>query len=364
MRSTHFICVALAAFVLWTYPFQLAGEVNTAVTGIVKHPSVQSYSTIVYIDGVPDQQQAAPSANSIVELKQKGFSPVVLPIVVGTTVKFANNDSRKHSVFSLDGEKYDLGELNEGQSKEHQFTEPGVYMQLCAKHPRHVAYIVVLKSPYFALTNSNGSFRIVDVPAGAWDLKVWNEALALSQTRQSYPVRVAAGLETKVEIEAPQLPDVGKFWLEPPPPGKADLVERGAWLFRQRGCFLCHGERGIGGVRNRNYVKGTIPALDTIAERLMLFDSEDVRLILDQMKRGRKLEALRDDPPVPRFDAFLAQYTSVQDVIRKGSPAGKAHPKGPKPPLDMPRNKDVSQEDINALVAYLLTLQSWQEKER
>ena len=149
---------------------------------------------------------------------------------------------------------------------------------------------------------------------------------------------------------------VVKYWLEPPPPPDAGILGRGKWLFRQQGCFLCHGPEGQGGVANRNYVKDTIPALN-LAERMMLFEPEDVTAILDHMKRGSRLEALSDSPPVPRFNVFLAQYHSVQDVIRKGSVAGKKDPKGPTPPLKMPPwGQQLSDADIDAIVAYLLTL--------
>lgn len=351
------VCFGIIAIMLVFPPIVISGDANAAVTGTVNHPSVKVYPTVVYIDGIPDQELRAPASTPMLELSRDGFFPPVLAVAAGTTVNFINSDSRTHSLFSPDAEKYDLGELKRSESKPYTFTEPGVYVQLCSKHSQHKAYVFVAKTPYFAVADEKGRFRIPDVPAGNWKLKVWNESLALDQLRQSQSITVAAAAENNVEVRVAPLPAVGKFWLELPPPGKAGLVERGAWLYRQRGCFLCHGEEGSGGIRNPNYVKGNIPALDTLAERLMLFDPEDVNLIVEQLERGRNLEALRDDPPVPRYEAFLAQYASVRDVIRKGNAAGKMHPKGPKPPLDMPRNKDASDEDIRALVAYLLSLQ-------
>lgn len=154
------------------------------------------------------------------------------------------------------------------------------------------------------------------------------------------------------------LPVAGKYWLEPAPRRGASVVERGRWLFRQRGCFTCHGPEAGGGVDNWNYVKGTTPALNTLAEKLMLFDPEDVKAILEQMERGRDLESLTDSPPVPRFHVFLAQYRAVRDVVRNGSPPGKKDPQGPDPPLQMLAwGQRLSDTDINAIIAYLLTLQ-------
>ena len=150
---------------------------------------------------------------------------------------------------------------------------------------------------------------------------------------------------------------VVKYWLEPAPAPPVGVVERGKWLFRQKGCFLCHGPEGQGGVVNRNYIKDTIPRL-ALAEQMKLFEAEDVSAILDQLKRGVRLEVLEDSPPVPQFNVVLAQYHSVRDVIRKGNPAAKKDTKKPTPPLNMPGwGRELSEADIDALIAYLLTAQ-------
>jgi mono/diheme cytochrome c family protein len=147
---------------------------------------------------------------------------------------------------------------------------------------------------------------------------------------------------------------VVKYWLEPAPTA-GGVVERGRWLFRQKGCFLCHGPEGQGGVPNRNYINDTIPRL-ALAEQMRLFEPEDVSALVEQMKRGVRPDAMAGSPPVPEFNVVLAQYHSIQDVIRKGNPAGKKNPKGPSPPLNMPGwGRELSEADIDALIAYLLS---------
>ncbi len=148
---------------------------------------------------------------------------------------------------------------------------------------------------------------------------------------------------------------VVRYWLEPAPAPPAGIVERGKWLFRQKGCFLCHGPEGQGGIPNRNYIKDVIPRL-ALAEQMKLFEPEDVSAILEQLKRGVRLDSLTDSPPVPRFNVVLAQYHSIQDVIRKGNPAAKKDLKKPTPPLNMPRwDRELSEADVDAIIAYLLS---------
>ena len=65
----------------------------------------------------------------------------------------------------------------------------------------------------------------------------------------------------------------------------------------------------------------------------------------------------RSSQPVPQFNVVLAQYQSVHELMRKGNVAGKKDPKGPKPPLNMPRwGRRLTDADIDAIIAYLLSV--------
>jgi mono/diheme cytochrome c family protein len=155
----------------------------------------------------------------------------------------------------------------------------------------------------------------------------------------------------------PSFDDPGEYWLAEEPED-ASLVERGQWLFRRHACFSCHGRDGHGGVRNPNYAKETVPALDVLAEQAYLYHPEDIETIVALLERRTPLEDLWDNPPVPLFHAVLGKYQAVRDIIRKGSPAGKLDPEGREPPLSMPTwGQQLTDDDIDALIAYLLTLE-------
>jgi plastocyanin len=119
----------------------------------------------------------APPAPARMDQKNLKFTPHVLPIVVGTTVKFLNSDSTQHNVFTPDYDKYNLGTWPQGQIKDHVFAScakaPCAYVQLCRIHPEMEAYVVVLQNPYFALVDAQGHYKIDNVPPGAYSLGVW-----------------------------------------------------------------------------------------------------------------------------------------------------------------------------------------------
>ena len=58
------------------------------------------------------------------------------------------------------------------------------------------AAIVVVSSPYFAVTGENGSFSIAGIPAGNYDVEVWHEVLGTKKARLSISESAAVFLET------------------------------------------------------------------------------------------------------------------------------------------------------------------------
>ncbi len=147
------------------------------IKGVVEGGKILKRSPgIVYLVGTPGEFKK-PAANPTMDQRNMTFIPHVLPIQTGTTVDFLNNDEVKHNVFSPDHEKYNLGTWPQGAVKEYTFTKQGVYTQLCNVHPEMQAFIVVLDTPYFAVTDQDGNFELQDVPPGDYIVKVWHEKL-------------------------------------------------------------------------------------------------------------------------------------------------------------------------------------------
>ncbi|MBU0559728.1 MAG: hypothetical protein KJ799_09960 [Bacteroidetes bacterium] len=137
-------------------------------------------NAVVYIEDIPGIKFNPSKENAKMDQKNLTFIPHVLPIVVGTTVEYINSDDVLHNVFSPDkcAEKFNLGTWAKGKSRSYTFNEAKCYsVMLCNVHPEMEAFIVVLKNPYFALTDKKGNYLIKDVPEGKYKLKVWHEKL-------------------------------------------------------------------------------------------------------------------------------------------------------------------------------------------
>ena len=168
MRTPLFLTLAL---VLATVA--AAGDIHGTVACKGLRDSADA---VVYVDAVPGKTFPAPQAHAKINQQSLVFSPHVLPVLLGTTVDFVNADTVLHNVFSPDAcaGKFNLGTWPRGQARSHVFAKECAAAILCAVHPEMEAYVVVVPTPYFAVTAKDGSYRIPDTPDGAYVLKVWH----------------------------------------------------------------------------------------------------------------------------------------------------------------------------------------------
>lgn len=122
------------------------------------------------------QQQTAIRNNSgpsgapvIVDVNIQGFafSPKVLTVTVGTTVRWTNKDTAPHTASSTSPAGiFNSGTLNNNQSFEFTFTQPGTYNYKCNFHGSMTATIVVLPVVEILVGSNFFSPNFVTVPVG------------------------------------------------------------------------------------------------------------------------------------------------------------------------------------------------------
>lgn len=179
MRSLRFAVKAMAfsGALLLLAGASLAGDIK----GKVSVQGMKSAENIaVYVDAIPDKKFEAPTTKPVMDQTKMTFSPHVMAVQVGTTVEFLNSDPVGHNVYwpSISGNKklaHNLGTWPKGEKKSFQFNDVGVASLLCNVHPEMNGYIVVVPTPYFAVTDKNGNYEIKNVPPGKYTLKTWSE---------------------------------------------------------------------------------------------------------------------------------------------------------------------------------------------
>ena len=134
-------------------------------------------------------------------LDQKGceYVPYVITVQTGKPVQIKNSDGILHNIHTYSEKN---PPLNRAQPKfkktiTETFAEPEMVKLTCDVHGWMSGWLLVQDHPYAAVTDATGAFKLTDVPAGDYELKVWQEKLG--ETTQK--VSVQPGADTVVTFE-------------------------------------------------------------------------------------------------------------------------------------------------------------------
>lgn len=121
-------------------------------------------------------------------LDQRGcmYHPRVAAARVGQEVTFVNSDAIFHNVRSVtkENEKFNVAMPKKNQKMTKIFKKPEMFLQAkCSVHPWMGAYVAVMDHPYYAVTDSTGTFRLSELPPGKYTLEAWHEVFG-TQTKE------------------------------------------------------------------------------------------------------------------------------------------------------------------------------------
>ncbi len=196
MRN-QFTKIVLIAFVTGTMSFAASLSGSTLSGKVTGGKGV----SVVYVEAIAGKTFPAPAEHVVIDQKGLLFQPHVAAVPEGSTVEFLNSDKVAHNIFwpAISGNKklsHNLGTWPTGQKREFKFDTAGVVPLLCNVHPEMSAYIVVTPTPYFAVTDADGNFKIADVPDGQYTVSAWHEGMKV----QSKPVKIAGDSSTDFSL--------------------------------------------------------------------------------------------------------------------------------------------------------------------
>jgi plastocyanin len=152
---------------------------------------------VVYLEGVP--LPATAPARAQMPQKDLAFVTPLLAVQTGTTVEFPNLDETYHNIFSYSGPKrFDLGRYrsDERPIPSQIFDQPGLVVLHCDIHEHMRGIVLVVDSPHFTRSDTQGRYRLSGLPAGRYTLKAWLN----SKTTLSRPVELKSGATLHVDF--------------------------------------------------------------------------------------------------------------------------------------------------------------------
>jgi plastocyanin len=156
---------------------------------------------VVYLEG--SFKKAPPEKPVVMEQSGYQFSPGVVAVQTGSQIVFPNRDDDYHNVFSYSKTKrFDLGRFRKDETPPAMvFDKPGIVRLYCEIHGHMRGIVLVLDTPHFAATSSDGRFKLSNLPAGNFTLKAWLD----EKTTLEQPVSLKAGQTLHVEFPRTKL---------------------------------------------------------------------------------------------------------------------------------------------------------------
>jgi hypothetical protein len=115
----------------------------------------------------------------------------VFGIQAGQTFSIVNSDPVTHNIHPRAQNNREWNQSQDAGSPAlmRKFVRPEVMIRVkCNVHPWMKAWVGVVDSPYFAVTDETGAFEIRNLPPGDYTLESWHEEFGIKQE----PVKVAA----------------------------------------------------------------------------------------------------------------------------------------------------------------------------
>ncbi len=154
-------------------------------------------NVVVRIEGIESGKAFAEVEHTIEQLKCR-YQPHVSVVRPGEEFNIINQDPVLHNVHAYIGDEtaFNLAQPFQGQASPQTLEEEGVVRVACDVHNWMGAWVLVIDSPYFAITDASGNFSISDVPPGTYTISMWHEILGSSEKS----VTVSGGAESQVEF--------------------------------------------------------------------------------------------------------------------------------------------------------------------
>lgn len=206
-------CGALSALsLLLASPAAVSG--NGALFGDIVTERVSTSSNtsqrdlVVYLQPRKPAPLKPPREPVLVAQRQLAFDPHVVAVVVGTRLRFTNEDPIAHNVQSKSSCCALDKDMDKGQTLEQVLDKPGFVELTCRIHPEMLMYVAVLDTPYFtqvriAKEDAGGKsvyrakYALHDVPPGEYTLHTWNKKLQ----PVAIPVTIAAHEQKRLDLE-------------------------------------------------------------------------------------------------------------------------------------------------------------------
>jgi plastocyanin len=175
-----------------------AGNIAVAVKDNGGTPVKDAVVYAIPVSGKPP----AAKTRAVVAQHDKQFVPYVSAVQVGSPVQFPNQDTVKHHLYSFSpAKKFEVPLYSGTPPNPIVFDKPGVVTLGCNIHDWMIGYILVVPTPWFTVTGADGEAKLRDLPAGTYDLEIWQPRLKDPSSRPHQRATADANISFQLDLK-------------------------------------------------------------------------------------------------------------------------------------------------------------------
>lgn len=142
-----------------------------------------------------------------IEQKNKTFIPLVTVVQTGTAILFPNHDNVRHHVYSFSPAKtFELKLYSGVPGSPVVFDKAGTVVLGCNIHDEMVAYVQVVNTPHFGVSERNGVVKLDGIANGRYTLKAWYFTMGPNQAAVEQPLEVQGDGRAVIKLNVKAVP--------------------------------------------------------------------------------------------------------------------------------------------------------------
>lgn len=167
-----------------------SGKKTIGLDRLIIGPDGGLANTIVYLRNISSGKPFdLPPQERHLDQKTCRYIPHILLVPVNETLTMQSSDTTPHTVHMHGAASYNLPFPFPNQPTSRTMATPGLVSLRCnGGHVWMNAEMMVVKHPYYAVTDESGRFEFTDVPPGTYQIVAWHEGWTLAGKEQSYDV--------------------------------------------------------------------------------------------------------------------------------------------------------------------------------
>jgi hypothetical protein len=136
-------------------------------------------NVFIYVKtGLEDMTFATPSEPVVLDQDGCRYHPHVFGVQTNQTVLIRNSDDVLHNIHPepSNSRSFNVSQPNQGMETERTFPSAEIMIPVsCDVHSWMSAFVGVVDHPYFAVSSSDGSFELPNLPPGDYEVEAWHE---------------------------------------------------------------------------------------------------------------------------------------------------------------------------------------------